>query len=82
MFTVSPCVIWIIIDNIRCDGDNLLDEAEWCHYSSDFRNECAAPIYDPTDDEHPEVVPIRNNTPAVICTCKFSGGERVCANCE
>ena len=77
MFNVSPYVIWIMIDNIQCDGEDLLDQAERCHYSSDFRHDCAAPI----SDEYP-IVPITNDTPAIICTCKFRDGQRVCADCK
>lgn len=70
-------IIWIVLDNIRCEGDDLFEEAEQCHYSQDYRDECAAPV---SDDPDNNVVPINNNS-EVICTCKFRDGQRVCADC-
>lgn len=71
-------VIVFLLDNINCEGENLFEQAEACHYSKDFRDECSAPL----SDEREEVVPIRNVTPPVVCTCKFRDGMRVCADCE
>ena len=65
------------LDNIKCEGEDLFLQAELCHYSRDFRGECAAPI---SDNEQP-VVSINNDTSVIICTCKFRGGERVCDDC-
>jgi len=74
---------WVVLlDNIECEGDDLLEQAERCHYSRDFRAGCAAPVPLPKHPDFlPEVVSINNNTPAVLCTCKFRDGKRVCVNC-
>ena len=77
VFNKSLCDRIFSLDNIRCEGENLFEQAEVCHYSMDFRDECSAPL----SDEREEIVPIRNITPPVVCTCKFRNGMRVCADC-
>ena len=74
-FVLHDCVL--LLDNIRCEGEDLFEQAETCHYSRDFRDECSAPL-----SAEREVVPINMNiTPPVVCTCKFRDGLRVCADC-
>jgi len=60
------------IDNIECEGEDLEEQAEMCHYSREFRYECAAPA---------GVIPINRNG-SHLCTCKFRGGRRVCRDCK
>ena len=75
-FLSLDCVL--LLDNIRCEGENLLEQAEVCHYSRDFRDECSAPLSEDLDEE---IIPIMNITPPVVCSCKFRNGQRVCADC-
>ncbi|XP_065912733.1 voltage-gated hydrogen channel 1-like [Dysidea avara] len=55
-------------NNIECEGEDLEEQAELCHYSRESRDYCAAPV---------KVVPINQNG-SHLCTCKFRGGKRVC----
>ena len=64
-------IFLVLLDNIKCEGEDLMDEAEQCHYSQDFRDSCAAPE---------TAVPI-NNESDILCTCKFRNGKTVCADC-
>ena len=66
--------MWLnhVLDNIKCDGEGLYEEAKQCHYSQEFTYECAAPIN----------ATAINNVSNVICTCKIRGGQTVCADCE
>ena len=57
-------------DNIECEGEELLEQAEACHY--DNERACAAPS---------NVTPISDHANH-LCTCKFRGGKRVCRNCK
>ncbi|XP_065912732.1 voltage-gated hydrogen channel 1-like [Dysidea avara] len=59
-------------DNIECEGEDLEEQAEMCHYSTESRYHCAAPV---------GVVPI-NQSATRLCTCKFRGGKRVCRDFE
>ena len=68
-------VFLVLSDNIRCEGERLMDAAEQCHYSKEFRDDCAAPVFD-----NETVVPI-NNKSRILCTCKIRNGQSVCADC-
>lgn len=76
-------VLCLFLGNIDCEGEGVVGQAEFCHYSASFRDKCGPPAF--------LLLEGINISPAVpgpdgsegtgkygLCSCQFSGGPRVC----
>ena len=83
----------LLIDNEFCiRTPNLLIQAEFCHFSQEFSDSCAAPFSrflcnEPDDIEHftldfTQCANRHINQTHNLCRCGYRGGRRECIPCE
>ena len=69
--------------NIDCEGEGIVEQAEFCHYSSLYRDKCGPPaalLLEGINISTPP--PLPDGSPGVgengLCNCEFSKGRRTC----
>ena len=70
-------------DNIDCEGEGIVEQAEFCHYSPLFRDMCGPPAIVLLEGVNISAPPTRADGSdglgdEGICTCQFSNGQRTC----
>ena len=64
--------------NLECEGETLFDQKEGCHYMDP--DECAPTAKLILERHNISISPGRGVGEDGLCTCKFRGGKRVCAD--
>ena len=69
--------------NIDCEGEGIVEQAEFCHYSSEYREECGPPAQLLLEGINISAARSPNeNTTGLgnfgLCSCQFDGGRRTC----
>ena len=93
VFFVVIHIFSLLIDNELCiRTPNLLIQAEFCHFSQEFSDLCAAPFSrflcnQPDDIEHytldfTQCANRHINQTHNLCKCGYRGGRRECIPCE
>ena len=93
VFFIVIHIFSLLIDNELCiRTPNLLVQAEFCHFSQEFSDSCAAPFSrflcnQPDDIEHftldfTQCANRHINQTHNLCTCGYRGGRRECIPCE
>ena len=67
----------MIVDNIECRGEFVVEQAEYCHYETTTRSICPPP---------PNIILSETNVTAGdgsdYCHCVFELGKTVCRSCK
>ena len=76
----SSCVT---AGNIECEGEGIVEQAEFCHYSNRFREKCGPPAILILENINISASPdLPDGRPGVgesaLCDCDFSRGRRTC----
>ena len=70
--------------NIQCEGEGLVEQAEFCHYR--HRDRCGPPAILLLEQTNISASPSEPDSPGVgesgLCSCGFKEGQRVCLNGE
>ena len=62
--------------NIVCEGEGVVEQAEFCHYSSLHRDKCGPPAILLLEEIN--ISPGSGAGAERLCSCEFSGGRRTC----
>lgn len=77
-------VLCLFLDNIKCEGEGVVEQAEFCHYSHSSRDKCGPPAILLLEGINiSPAVPGPNGSEGTgkygLCSCQFNpGGKRVC----
>ena len=76
--TIHTSLCDVCTGNIDCEGEGIVEQAEFCHYSR--RNKCGPPAI--LLLEGLNITAARGDglggEEGELCSCEFSGGQRVC----
>ena len=69
--------------NIDCEGEGIVEQAEFCHYSSRYREKCGPPAILLLERINISAAPdLPDGSPGVgengLCSCEFQRGRRTC----
>ena len=66
----------LLLDNLKCEGETLLEQKENCHYQK--FEECGPTARLIQQHRNISSSPGEGVGKDGLCTCKFRGGKRVC----
>ena len=69
---------FILAGNVLCKGDTLLEQMEFCHFST-RGDECAPPAKIILEGQNISASPGTGKGEDGLCDCKFRLGKRICA---